>query len=194
MTIEILEKTFNCDIDYFVSVHGNPDDPEPNEFVKVLKPVAFNIEKIERPVHLEVWRQRMCSGLYHKWKAIRLIENSGNEYDWVVLCRCDYIRQNVITFGDKLPVENTLYVPTPTIGDPLFIKDRTPDHLNAGSLDTMNTFTDVYTIIEKFIEKFSVPEDVLYDYLLTTSLVIKEFWWGGEVDPDRGGWGSSNYD
>lgn len=152
----------------------------------------FNIESIQRPLHLHIWQQRMMSGLYHKWKVIRLVENSGNIYDWVIVCRCDYTYPNVITFDHEFPRMNTLYIPTPDIGNPVYITNRTPDHLYAGSLLTMKIVTNIYNEIEKYIN--DIPEDGLYKYIMSRGLLMSEFWWGGNVDPARGGWETTFYD
>ena len=189
--MEIIGKTFDCPVDYFASVHGDPSDEYIQKFIDTLKPVSANIEKVARVPRNEVWKERMYSALFHKWKVVQLVEAHGT-YDWVFIFRADLTNVNVIKLPDALPLEKTVYVPTPQPGNNHYIGGRTPDHIDGGSMETMKAFSAMFTEIEKYIN--DIPENGLYQYLCSKNLTMKEFYWGGEVDPRRGGWGSQNYE
>ena len=119
-------------IDYYMSLNKHSDC---NELINLVRPVKFHISKIEPNPGLNLFKQKMISGLYHKWKVIQLIKETEAEYDWVIFIRCDYLDPPLFCLN-HLPVENTLYVPVPSMDDQ-YTLNRIPDHLDAGSLKTM---------------------------------------------------------
>ena len=180
----VFDKTFNCPIDYFASVHADANDPDTQDFIKSLNPVKYNVEKIKPLEGLPPNKQKMVSSFYHKYKCSKLVIETGTNYDWVVLTRIDLNHnQDVIDLEDETPAENTIYVPTSSKGNEE-TKDRSPDQVNAGSLDTIKTFTEIYE--QDHYNYVNVhPEQVIYRYMTPKGIKMKEFLWNGKPDPNR---------
>lgn len=192
--IDTLEQSFGSEnIDYFASVHGDPNDKYVIDFLNALKPVSYNIEMVPRIQRDTLWKEKMYSSLYHKWKCFKLVENSKKHYDWVFMFRCDFKKSNIINLPDNLPLKNILYVPNPD-GNPENLTKRTPDHIDGGSVETMSIFSNFFLEIEDYINKGGVPETILCDYITNKGLSMKEFYWWTELDSNRGGYDTIFYD
>lgn len=179
------------EVDWFASIHGESDDPYVQGFIKELNPVAYNVEKVNYVKRDTVWKEKMYSSLFHKWNVIRLVENHDT-YDWVFIFRCDFTKVNPITLP-VIPDDNTVYVPTPEIGNNVYIQNRTPDQINGGSMNTMKIFSELFLEIDTYITR-GVPEDILYGYIREKGLSMKEFYWFTELDERRGGYYSLCYE
>lgn len=192
--INTLEQSFGSEnIDYFASVHGDPNDKYVIDFLNALKPVSYNIEMVPRIQRDTLWKEKMYSSLYHKWKCFKLVENSKKHYDWVFMFRCDFKKTNVINLPDNLPKNKTLYVPTPEVGNIIYIDKRTPDHINAGSLETIKIFSEFFIEFDKYTHK-GVPEEMLYYYTKDKGIEMSDFFWSWELDSNRGGYDTYFYD
>lgn len=188
--IENLNSSFG-EVDFFASIHGDSGDQYVQDFIKELNPVAYKIERVSYVKRDTVWKEKMYSSLFHKWNVIRLVENH-DKYDWVFIFRCDFTKVNLIQIPD-IPDDNTLYVPTPEIGNNVYIQNRTPDQINGGSMKTMKIFSDLFLEIDTHITR-GVPEDILYVYLREKGVRMKEFYWFTELDERRGGYYSLCYE
>lgn len=192
--IETIKNSFQEDlIDFFASVHGDPRDQYVIDFMNTLKPVFCNAEKVERVPRESLVKEKLCSALFHKWKVIQLVERKNVHYDWVFIFRCDFTKTNIINLPDEFPLENVLYVPNPD-ANPVNVTNRTPDHINAGSLETMKTFSEFYLSVDEYIDREGTNEKILYEYITAKGLTMKEFYWWNELDHRRGGWDSNFYD
>lgn len=186
--IDMLITSFGSEnIDFFASIHGDIHDKYVIDFLNVLKPKFYNVEKIKRISRETIWKEKMYSGLFHKWKCIQLVEFSKINYDWVFTFRCDFMETIPIKIKDIFPKNKTLYVPTPEVGNIIYIDKRTPDHINAGSLETMKIFSEFFIEFDKYIDK-GVPEDMLYCYIKDKGLEMNEFFWSWKLDERRCGY------
>ena len=194
--IDTLEQSFGKEnIDFFASVHGEKNDQYVIDFLKLLRPVSSNVEKVERIHRDALWKEKMYSSLYHKWKAIQLVENQNVCYDWVFIFRCDFKKTNVIHLPDKFPIKNTVYVPMYENGtEYVWDRSKTPDHIDGGSLETMKVFSNFFLEVEDYINNGGVPETILCEYITSKGLSMKEFYWWTELDVGRGGYETSFYD
>ena len=190
--LKIIEESLDCDIECFASIHETPDSDEANGFIDLIKPVKYNIEKIDPEPGLEVFLQKKVSAFYHRRKVVQLVAESGNKYDWVITGRADHVNPHKFDFIDELPDENTLYTPATEFKN-WWSVDRIGDQIDAGGLESMIKFTNIYEN-DRLTRSDIESEKAIYIHLKETNLQNKEFLWNVRLDPERGGVKSNNYD
>jgi len=196
-TIDIINKNFSdCEIDYYASIHGDVNDPEPNDFINFLKPVKYNIEKYikEGPEFLstdthEEHKEKMRilrtlkfeSWLYHKHKCLNMIMETNIHYDWIIYARHDWAH---VWFERKVeyPSKNTLYVFECHI---TFNKNWYNDHFICGDSVSMTKYLEMH-LYKPFRDTSN--ECNIYEYINDICNLKVEGWPENHaLDDSRGG-------
>lgn len=182
-TRSMLANSFS-DVDFYCSIHGEEREDDVQKFLSVLQPKACNVQVFADGTETWTPSYRFKSMLYHNYRGVQLIQQSGITYDWVIKSRADMILTQPLVLPSPLPTEDTVYCPTNArhYGTP-FPHDWCPDQWGMGSMRTMHTYSHAY--LEYGRIQHTVPEVMLCRHLHNHGISVKLFQQEYDIEPRR---------